>query len=189
MNIKKEKINQREKYAQIREVEVNKFGGKIYLEVLNTLERLSGTNNYKGFIGIYWPIKTEVDLRELKNINKFSLALPFCKTNKEINFHPWLNDCFQKDLHGIPSPLCNTPLKPQQIDLLVVPALAIDLEGYRLGYGGGYFDRLRSKDYWKNIRAIVVLPEACISKKNLPRNHWDIPFDGWITEKGFQELR
>ena len=188
MSIKIEKTNQRKKYTEIRNLEVNKFGEQIYLEVLNTLENLITTNNYKGFIGIYWPIKTEVDLRVLRSSGKFSLALPFCKTRKEMDFHPWLDDSFQKDLHGIPYPSGEEPLQPEQIDLLLVPALAIDLEGYRLGYGGGYFDRLRSKDKWRNIKAIVVLPEACISKKNLPRNYWDIPFDGWITEKGFHEL-
>ena len=74
-------------------------------------------------------------------------------------------------------------LKPNQIRLLLVPALAIDHNGTRLGYGGGCFDRLRSNPSWKEIEALAVLPSVCISSSLLPEEKWDIPFDGWINEK------
>lgn len=42
---------------------------------------------------------------------------------------------------GIPEPLTGDLIEPQQIDLCLVPLLAIDKKGHRVGYGGGYYDR------------------------------------------------
>jgi len=51
-----------------------------------------------GYIGIYWPLKNEVDLRSLKE--KFSLALPRCKDKNELLFFPWDENLLQKILRG-----------------------------------------------------------------------------------------
>ena len=61
-------------------------------------------NEYKniGYIGIYWPLKNEVDLRSLKE--KFSLALPRCKDKNELLFYPWDEESLTKDSEGILSP-------------------------------------------------------------------------------------
>ena len=72
--------------------------------------------------------------------------------------------------------------------MLLVPALAIDQGGYRLGYGGGYFDRLRKKELWFSIPSFVVISSNCISSNPLPRNEWDLPFNGWISEKGLHQI-
>ena len=77
-----------------------------------------------------------------------------------------------------------TPTEARTTWLLFVPALAVDKTGIRLGYGGGYYDRLRSRQDWTNVPAWVVLPETCVSKELLPRDPWDIPFSGWISEQG-----
>ena len=53
---------------------------------------------------------------------------------------------------------------------------------------GGCFDRLRSKPRWKDINAYTVIAEECISDTLLPKNQWDIPFDGWINEKGVFQI-
>jgi 5-formyltetrahydrofolate cyclo-ligase len=55
--------------------------------------------------------------------------------------------------------------------------------GLRLGSGGGWYDRLRADPRWAAVPALAVLPAACVVTP-LPRDPWDIPFDGWIDERG-----
>jgi 5-formyltetrahydrofolate cyclo-ligase len=64
------------------------------------------------------------------------------------------------------------------IDLIVVPALRIDRKGYRLGQGGGYYDRALI-----NISAFsigLIHPDE-ISSEDLPREEWDISLNAAAT--------
>ena len=105
-----------------------------------------------GYIGIYWPLKNEVDIRSLKN--KFNLALPRCKDKKELLFYPWDEKPLTKDSEGILSPNNSTPLSYLQISMIFVPCLSVDKNLIRLGYGGGYFDKLRSAKNWRDVHAL-----------------------------------
>jgi 5-formyltetrahydrofolate cyclo-ligase len=66
--------------------------------------------------------------------------------------------------------------KLDSIDLVFVPALAIDPDGYRLGQGGGFYDRalplLRAHKH-----GVVYTYERM--EHDLPREPWDIPMDSW----------
>ena len=143
----------------------------------------SFVNQYKkiGYVGIYWPLENEVDLRSLKE--KISLALPRCKDKKELLFYPWDDKPLTKDSEGILSPNHSFPLSHEQINLILVPCLSVDKNLIRLGYGGGYFDKLRKDRNWRNITCIGVLTSNCVSKIPLTRAEWDIPLSGYITEK------
>ena len=189
MNIESEKINLRKKFKAIRRQDSNDKDEIVLSNVLITLKKLFPKPKKQAFIGIYWPINTETDLRPLKKLKEYTIALPASTNKKELNYYHWSDNCLKKDVNGIPAPLNNKPLKPEELDLLLVPALAIDKKGYRLGYGGGYFDRLRSNPNWRKVKAILVINESCISLNDLPRNEWDIPFDGWISEKGFHQSK
>ena len=134
-----------------------------------------------GYIAIYWPLKNEVDIRSLKE--KFSLALPKCQYKKELLFYPWDEKPLTKDSEGILSPDNSFLLSHKQISLIFVPCLSIDKNLTRLGYGGGYFDKLRRDKNWRNIPCIGVLTSNCISKIPLTRAEWDIPLSGFITDK------
>ena len=134
-----------------------------------------------GYIAIYWPLKNEVDIRSLKE--KFSLALPKCQFKKELLFYPWDEKPLTKDSEGILSPDNSFLLSHKQISLIFVPCLSIDKNLTRLGYGGGYFDKLRRDKNWRNIPCIGVLTSNCISKIPLTRAEWDIPLSGFITDK------
>jgi 5-formyltetrahydrofolate cyclo-ligase len=62
------------------------------------------------------------------------------------------------------------------IDLVLVPALAIDPDGFRLGQGGGFYDRaLPQLRAWKH--GIVYNYERM--EHDLPREPWDVPMDSW----------
>ena len=83
-----------------------------------------------------------------------------------------------------PPPASGWELSPHALGLLLVPALAFDPHsGIRLGYGGGWYDRLRADPAWRAVPALVVLPSACLSA-NLAREPWDVPFQGWLDEHG-----
>ncbi len=133
-----------------------------------------------GYIGIYWPLKNEVDIRSLKE--KISLALPRCK-KRELLFYPWDEKPLSKDSEGILSPNNFISLTHRQISMIFVPCLSVDKNLIRLGYGGGYFDKLRGDKNWKNIPCIGVLTSNCVSTTPLTRAEWDIPLSGFITEK------
>ena len=138
-------------------------------------------NTNIGYIAIYWPIKNEVDIRSLKE--KFSLALPRCKDRKDLIFYPWDEKPLSKDSEGILSPNNSSSLSHKQISLILVPCLSVDKNLIRLGYGGGYFDKLRKDKNWRNVPCIGVLTSNCVSKIPLTRAEWDIPLSGFITEK------
>jgi 5-formyltetrahydrofolate cyclo-ligase len=64
------------------------------------------------------------------------------------------------------------------IDLIVVPALRIDRKGYRLGQGGGYYDRALTQISAFSIG--LIHPDE-ISSEDLPREDWDIPLSAAAT--------
>ena len=155
-----------------RNVEINV---KLYID---SFVKKSMKINY---IGIYWPLKNEVDIRSLNN--KYSLALPRCEKNKELLFCAWEGKKLTKDYEGILSPDSSQKLSYENISMIFVPCLAVDKNLIRLGYGGGYFDRLRADKKWRSIPCIGVLTSRCVSHKSLTRADWDIPLSGIITEK------
>ena len=108
-----------------------------------------------GYIAIYWPLKNEVDIRGLKE--KFSLALPRCKDKNELLFYPWDEGPLTKDSEGILSPNNSFSLSYNQISMILVPCLSVDKDLTRLGYGGGYFDKLRRLKNWRNVPCILSL--------------------------------
>ena len=155
-----------------KKVEINV---KLYVE---SLLKKGKTINH---IGIYWPIKNEVDIRSLND--KYSLALPRCDKNKELLFCEWKGTKLTKDYEGILSPHSSLKLSYEKISMIFTPCLAVDKNLTRLGYGGGYFDRLREDKNWRAIPCIGVLTSNCVSRYSLIRADWDIPLSGFITEK------
>jgi len=76
------------------------------------------------------------------------------------------------------------------IDLLLVPLVAVDLKGTRLGMGGGYYDRtLKSLPQQLRPRLMGVAHACQISDALLPRDAWDIRLDAVVTELGITRFR
>ena len=165
-------LKKKSSYIDRRNVEINV---KLYVE---SYVKKSLKINY---IGIYWPLKDEVDIRSLND--KYALALPRCKKNKELIFCAWDGKKLTKDSEGILSPDSSQELNFKNISMMFIPCLAVDKNLTRLGYGGGYFDRLREDKNWRSIPCIGVLTSCCVSHKLLTKADWDIPLSGFITEK------
>lgn len=83
-------------------------------------------------------------------------------------------------------PLSSTRVvPPEAFDFIIVPALAYDKDGYRLGYGGGYYDR-----YLLKATAFTVgITRALLMCDMLPRETHDIPVHCVITEKEARLLK
>lgn len=71
-------------------------------------------------------------------------------------------------------------IDPKDIDLAIVPGIAFDRHGYRVGYGGGYYDRFLSK-YSDIIKVGIAFDLQLIH--SVPKEEFDIPVDIIITEK------
>ena len=109
--------------------------------------------------------------------------MPRCKDKNELLFYPWDEEPLTKDFEGILSPNNSFSLSYNQISMILVPCLSVDKNLTRLGYGGGYFDKLRTNNNWRNVPCIGVLTSNCVSTIPLTRAKWDIPLSGYITEK------
>ena len=93
-------------------------------------------------VALYWPVRTEIDVRPLMRIlesRNVPMALPAI-SETELAFRLWRpGDATRQGAFGIPEPLAAAErIRPEAI---VVPALAFDRTGNRLGYGGGFYDR------------------------------------------------
>lgn len=132
----------------------------------------------------YWPLRGEVDLRpviEALIAQGARAALPVVvERNGTLAFHAWRpGDPMGKDVHGIPYPAGGAVIEP---DIVLVPLVGFDGQGYRLGYGGGYYDR--------TLAALPAKPETIGVGFELgrlasvhPQPH-DIPLDAIVTERG-----
>lgn len=144
-------------------------------------------------LGLYWPLAGEPDLRELTEALPGRLALPAIRAPQgagRLGYEIWQpGDPLQPDAAGVPAPApAGRPLPASALGLLLVPALAYDRRAVRLGYGGGWFDRLRADPAWRSVPALIVAPAAC-AVEQLPLDPWDVPFDGWLSERGIEWLQ
>jgi 5-formyltetrahydrofolate cyclo-ligase len=134
----------------------------------------------------YWPFRDELDPRPLMHaLNDAGqrCALPVMEREKAaLTFRAWSPEvALEEGAYGIPVPPEDAPrLVPE---VLLVPLLAFDRKGCRLGYGGGYYDRtlaaLRAK---RRIRA-VGLAYAAQEEKCVPHGPRDQRLDLVLTER------
>ncbi len=90
---------------------------------------------------------------------------------------------------GIPEPVHSRQrrnLKPHSLDLILMPLVAFDPQGNRLGMGGGFYDRtlsfLHHRHSWRKPRLIGLAYEFQHINQ-LPCQNWDVPLDAIVTEK------
>jgi 5-formyltetrahydrofolate cyclo-ligase len=93
--------------------------------------------------------------------------------------------------YGIPEPAPGAAyVAPLAIDLLLMPLVAFDGAGNRLGRGAGFYDRsLGGLPPALRPRLIGVAHEIQRSPERLPAEAWDVPMDGVLTEAGYQPFR
>jgi 5-formyltetrahydrofolate cyclo-ligase len=90
----------------------------------------------------------------------------------------------QAGAYGILEPLPTLPvIKADTVDLILVPAVGCDRQGFRLGYGGGFYDRLFSDSTWAKIPTIGIVFKFAYLDRLIP-DLWDYPLRAVCTEDG-----
>ena len=140
----------------------------------------------------YFPIGSEADVKplltKLYQLGWGCLLPVVIAVDEKLIFRKWKPDdnLILSNLRIFEPAACQPVGKP---NMLLVPLLAFDMQGYRLGYGGGYYDRtlkvLRSKAKNKNQKLMVIgVCYAGQRVENVPHNEFDQRIDAVITEKG-----
>jgi len=138
-------------------------------------------------VGFCWPMKNEPDLRPLLETwfatgsASYAPLLPVVvAADSPLSFRAWTPGMpLDVDRYGIPTPASGDFLVPQA---LLIPLVAFDDAGFRLGYGGGYFDRTLTALQPRPL-AIGIGFELCRVDTIHPEPH-DARLDAIVTEAG-----
>lgn len=143
-------------------------------------------------IGAYWPIKGEFDplpaLHRWKEDGELldepqrrRIGLPVIdKVHKTLTFHAWYPGCpMEEDAYGIPKPKDTELIVPT---LLFVPCVGYGPGGYRLGYGGGFYDRTLAA--LEPSPSTVGLGYATGFIDDLEAESHDVPLDAILNDHG-----
>lgn len=148
-----------------------------------------------GRIAGYWSCEGELDpapvLENAWTAGK-AVYLPVLvdAPSESLRFAPYQpGQPMRSNRFGIPEP--DVPptewVPPERLDLVLMPLVAFDATGTRLGMGGGYYDRsfafLHDPDYRGRRPLLLGLGYAFQQTgERLPRQPWDVPLDGVVTE-------
>ena len=150
----------------------------------------SAAYRYADIILLYYPIKGEVDVlavMEAAIASGKKVAFPrCCEQDRSMTFHYVSSkEDFEKGAYGLREPFASLPsfdplTEGEKNVLCVVPAVVYDRKGYRIGYGGGYYDRFFG--VFKPASIGVAYEEFIV--KNVPHGRYDISVDVVASERG-----
>jgi len=139
-------------------------------------------------VSVYWPIRGEPDLRawmHARHERGTRVALPVAlEAHRPLAFHEWHPQArLARGLWKIPYPAEGIEVTPQ---VVLAPLVGFDEEGYRLGYGGAFFDRTLALLHPRPLAVGVGYASAKI--KTIFPQPYDIPMD-WIVTGSASPLR
>ena len=136
----------------------------------------------------YFSFRQEPDLSSLFADNSHIWGFPRC-VGRSLCWHKVISlDSVKTGMYGIPEPDENSPqINLEEVDLILVPSVACDYQGYRLGYGSGYYDYFLSSPLLRNTPTIGIVFEFAYINK-LPIDPWDIKLSGICTERDIQMI-
>lgn len=138
---------------------------------------------------LYLPVRGEVDTRALAETalrEGRRLLAPRCRETAPGELDLGCLGCLAEAVpgrFGIPEPPADRCKPPEAFspDLIVVPGVAFDRQGTRLGFGGGYYDRLLARPRTARARVVGLCHDFQLVDR-LPAEPWDRPMDAVITE-------
>src|SRR3989344_5466789 len=161
-------------------------------DLLQQVMRIWLVNRPDTVIGAYWPIKGEFDplpaLHRWKEDGELldeplrrRVALPVVnKQHKTLTFHAWYPGCpMEEDAYGIPKPKDTEVIVPT---LLFVPCVGYAPGGYRLGYGGGFYDRTLATLQPKPFTVGLGFTHGYLD--DFEPEEFDLPLDAILNDNG-----
>jgi 5-formyltetrahydrofolate cyclo-ligase len=141
-----------------------------------------------GVAGFYWPIRGEINVVSLMEsfvTGGGSAALPVIVAKAQpLEFRLWRpGDSMSRGVFDIPYP---TEARLVHPDVLIVPLVGFDERGYRLGYGGGYYDRTLNSLDPKPITIGIGFASARL--ETIHPQQYDVPMDYIVTERGVARI-
>ena len=171
----------RKKILEIRKKKNNKNIKKSFLKVFNEIIK---NISKKKIVGGYYPVNFEIDILEILEkleTKGLQLCLPVVKKDNEMDFYSWsTKNLLKLNQYGIPEP---EQIKKVFPDIILVPLVAFDSRLYRIGYGGGYYDRYIQKLSSKKNLLKIGIAHSCQKINRVPINKYDKKLDIIITEK------
>ena len=135
-------------------------------------------------VSFYWPIRTEMDPRPVMEEMSLTseVALPVTSGYNPLTFRFWTPGTkMEVDGFGVGVPATTAECAPRS---LVVPLLAFDTRGHRLGYGAGHYDRTLEQLRAQHQVLAIGLAFAAQEVAYVPTEPTDQPLDLIVTEKG-----
>lgn len=187
--IRKHKIEIREKYLARREALPSAVRAGRDARICQTFLS-SAVYRYSDVLLLYYPTRGEVDIRPIAHAAKEAgkrIAYPRCSTEDHSMTFYYVRS--EKDLEngafGLREPRADLPaFSPEEKGdanvLCIVPAVVYDKKGYRIGYGGGYYDRFFGKFRPNSVG--VIYEEFLLG--TVPHGRFDISVDVVMTERG-----
>lgn len=145
-----------------------------------------------GVVSGYWPMRDEIDPRptlEALHARGHPIGLPAMPGKAQpLEFRAWTPGTALED-GGFGTQIPPASAETVTPQVLLVPLLAFDRAGYRLGYGGGFYDRtlakLRAADPQTQAVGVAYLGQEI---ETVPRDAYDQPLDAIVTEQGPVQL-
>jgi 5-formyltetrahydrofolate cyclo-ligase len=130
-------------------------------------------------VGVYMPLSDEVDITPIFQNPEQSFFIPAFDEMSGSYRMARLTPKLKKGRFGIPEPENPVFAAKDEIDLIVVPGLAFDPSGNRIGRGGGFYDRLLPQ--YSASRAGICFDFQCL--KSLPAEEHDARMDWIVTNR------
>jgi len=162
--------------------------------ICDRLRPLLPPRDKKALIAGYWACAGEVPLHPLlAGPYGFRYLLPVLQPGKQLAFRHWqAGEPVVANRYGIPEPVAGERVRPEQLDVVLLPLVGFDRAGHRLGSGGGWYDRsfafVRQAPTAPRPRLIGVA-FALQEVAELPAAEWDVGLDWVVTEREVIDCR
>jgi 5-formyltetrahydrofolate cyclo-ligase len=175
------KRTERKRLREIRASLLEAFRAQAGASIIENLQQAL-PNLAQASIAFYWPLPGEPDLCATAthwSEQGIQLSLPETVPRAPLIFRPWTPDCAMRlGIWDIPVP--DTAVEAQP-DILLIPCLGFDRAGFRMGYGGGFYDRTLAARRPKPLAVGIAYSQSVLPSIQ-PEAH-DIPMDLIVTEQ------